>query len=190
MNQPDLLQPKTTSGKKRPGSEIHSNSDSEPSNATPLKTGTKLKKQLCRTTFKRFRRIFLYDIIHHSSESERISLSLSPLKDKSMCIMARPELESLVEHLKKQDMIRTQRILALNSGMATKVRRTLFSMNFEEELTYRTCSDGWIVIQSWWKSKEAREYLELRKFGSLQISTPKNGTLVSTGSPTEPSNED
>lgn len=190
MNPPDLQQLKTTSGKKRPGSEIHSNSDSEPLNEIALKTGTKSKNRQCRTTFKRFRRIFLYDIIHHSSESERISLSLSPLKDKSMCIMGRPELENLVEHLKKQDMIRTQRILALNSGMATKVRRTLYSMNFEEELTYRTCSDGWIVIQSWWKSKEAREFLELKRFGLLQTSTPKNGTQASTGSPTEPSNED
>jgi hypothetical protein len=69
------------------------------------------------------------------------------------------------------------KIHAPNSGVDTEVRSLLFSMNFAEELTLRTCSDGSIVTQSAWKLKAVQSPWLEPTGGSPLISTQEIGIL-------------
>lgn len=180
MNQVVPSTQSSTCGKKTPGWENSLNSAKEHSNETVPQTGILSKLPRLEGTSRRFHRIFLFDITALWSELEQIMPKLNQLKKKSLCIMG-PQAQGSPEGPGlKQDWMLTQRILGLNSGMGTRIKRILSSTNSEEELTYRTCCGGWIVTQSWWKSKGAREYSGLQKFGLLPIFTPKTGTQDST----------
>lgn len=172
--------PRSTSGRTRPGWENSLNTENEHSNGIVPQTGIVSKMRRSEGTSRRFHRIYLYDITVLWSELEQIMPKLNQLKKKSLCIMGPQAQENPDGPGMKQDWMLTQRILGLNSGMGTRIKKILSSTNSEEELTYRTCCGGWIVTQSWWKSKGAREYSGLQKFGLLPIFTPKTGTQAST----------
>lgn len=72
----------------------------------------------------------------------------------------------------------TLKILALSSGAAIKVKRMLLLMNFEEESTSRTCSDGLTSICATLKLKIPAHLSKPRSIGSRRTSTHGNGTSL------------
>nr|WAE43114.1 MAG: replication associated protein [Cressdnaviricota sp.] len=94
-----------------------------------------------------------YRIIMPCGPSAPIMLSVQHLKEQFMSFG-----EVLV--LANQDVLGMKRELAVtlkipnqSFGTATVVKKMLLSMNFEEQLMWRTSSDGLIVTQSLWSLK-------------------------------------
>lgn len=98
------------------------------------------------------------------------------LNEKLLCFGELQELESLEELGKKPRFKRIQKILGLNFGMATEVKKMLLSMNSVEELMSHTYSDGSIDIQLLLKSKDPVSFSPQKRFGSPQIWTHENGS--------------
>lgn len=78
---------------------------------------------------------------------------------------------------KKQEHLLILRILGPNSGVAIAVKNMLLLMNFEEELMWDICSDGWTDIHVTWKSKDRQNHLKRKRTGSPQTSSLDFGTL-------------
>lgn len=70
-------------------------------------------------------------------------------------------------------------VRVVSFGMATRVRKMLCLMNFEEGLMYPISSDGVTGTRCEWKSKEALVPLSLVRSGSRRIWTQGSGTLNS-----------
>lgn len=127
-------------------------------------------------TSKEYPVIFDFDITVPYDQSHQTMLDLLGLIDSVPSSGVKLELESRIKHSLKREMERTLRVLQLSSGMATKVKNMLLSMNFEEQSVSSTFYDGQINILAWWKSKDQLRHCELQRFGSPAISPSKSGT--------------
>lgn len=92
-------------------------------------------------------------IVGPSEQLVVTSRSLLRILEPAMSTGVLLELVNLEELGKKPRYQLTVRVQDLSSGMGTKVKSVLSSMNFVEVSMSRTCSDGLIAIQYVWKSK-------------------------------------
>lgn len=67
------------------------------------------------------------------------------------------------------------KIRGQSSGVATKAKAMLLSMNFVEVSISHTCSGGWTVIQSLWRLKEVAGASMLPVIGSRPTLIPETG---------------
>lgn len=77
---------------------------------------------------------------------------------------------------KKRESTLTLRIRDPSFGVDILANNMLCSMNLEAVSTFRTCSDGWIVIRSQWKLKDLRSLSLDQRYGSLATFIQGNGT--------------
>jgi len=112
------------------------------------------------------------------SESVLHMQNLLAWSDLPLYTMEERDLESLDVPGRKQLWTLTQKIRYQSSGMATRVKRTLYSMNFAELLTSVTYSDGWTDIQYSLKLKDLAQCYEQVSSGSLQTFTQYDGTQI------------
>jgi len=179
MNLPVPQQQKTMSGSRRQGLENSSSLEKNLPDEIPATIGMRLKPLQNKTSWKRFHRIFMFDITAHWFQLPQIMQILRGSKNLLPCFMDPLVEVKVIQPGNKPDQMLIQRILAPNFGMATKVRKILFLMNLEEVLTSVTCSDGWIVTRAWWRSKEAVNAYKRNAYGLPQIYTPTIGTNTS-----------
>lgn len=176
MNLPVPSQQSSMSGSRRLELENSSSSEQNLPDEIPITTGMRLKLSPKKTSWKRFHRIYLFDITVHWFQLPLITQGLRRMKSVLPCFMDPLVEVKVILPGSKPDQMLIQRILAPNSGMATKVKKTLLSMNLEEALTSVTCCDGWIVTRLWWRSREVANAYKLGTFGLPQICTPTIGT--------------
>lgn len=96
-------------------------------------------------------------------------------KDPQLYYGAELVLESRCALGVKPERQHILKILVPSSGVATAIRKMLLSMSFEVQSTFRTFSDGLIVIRSEWRLKVEADHLSQSSSGSLPISTPVSG---------------
>jgi len=175
-NSDDRKPQKTMSGKSSPESLVP-NSSWEPSPfvGTHQKTGMPFGLQQLQMTFFPSQPQLEYRLTELSEESALTTRAQLLWNDFATSSGARLELASREGRGKKPRWMLTLKIPEPSGGADTAVRQMLSSMNFEEVSTLATSSVGSTVIQSWWKSKEDRLFLQPSASGLHQIWIPVAG---------------
>lgn len=93
-----------------------------------------------------------------------------------MSTMEEPELVKAEELGPKPEWMLILRIHGPSGGADTQVKKMLFSMNFEEELISRTCSDGSIGTRFEWRKRELQPSLKPSLSGLPVIYHQMSGT--------------
>lgn len=181
---------KNTSGKKNPEMENHSNSASPQSNVTRPTTGMLSLPRRRNASIRPSRRTYLFAITAPSCVLELILRNPLLWNEKSSFTMDQQGPENPTELGPKLDLVLTAKIRVVSSGMATRIRKMLSSMNLEEASISRIYYDGLTDIHALWSLKDHRESLVSRKYGLRPTYTPTTGIPNSMMPPEQLSEED
>jgi len=105
-------------------------------------------------------------------------LTIGLLFEKYSYFGAERVLENREEPGTKPGWTLIVRIPGPNSGMDTRVRKVLLSMNFEEESMLPIYCGGVIGIRSVWKLKDPADHWRLKESGLRRMWTPVCGTRI------------
>lgn len=152
-NSPDqkLLTP--TYGRKRPGSVISSNSESDQSDETVSETGMQFGRWPSLADMMRSTNQFWFHIIVQSDVSLKTTFNHLLSLEQFLSFGEELVLESQGAPGTKLGWTLTVKTLEQNSGTAIAVRNMLSSTNFVEQSTYPIYLDGLTVTLSTWKLK-------------------------------------
>lgn len=148
----------------------------DPSNEILIRIGKLSESQPNGENLMQSQQMFLFAATANSKESLLIIANLLDLKGKYLCSGESLAQASQEGPGQKPVWMLTQRIHSQSSGMAIEVKNMLLSTNSVVQLELDTYSDGSTDIQFWLKSREARLYLERRRYGSPRISIQDSGT--------------
>jgi len=167
---------KTTFGSRilesrEPSLSLENDRCSETSQPIGSKSGSPLRKEELET----FPQTYVYVVISHCEASARHMSFQLGVNEWLISIGAELVLASREELGEKQEWTLTLKIRALNFGVDTKIRGMLLSMSFEEVSIFPICLDGWIDIQSGWRSKAQACPCVLKSFGSRVMFIQQNG---------------
>ena len=115
--------------------------------------GTQSETRQKVETYEPSQVMFTFVITFQFEPLLRIALRQLLWKDNVMYSGDALEVERVEEPGKRQEWKLTLKIREPNGGAVTKVKKMWLLMNFEEESTFPTYSDGWTDIQSVWKQK-------------------------------------
>jgi len=175
-NSPDPRLQKTMFGRRLLESlEPNLNLGADRCKETNQPTGTKSGSPLPREESPTYLRTSVFVVISHCEPSARHLLFRLGLNEWLMSIGARLVLESREELGEKGEWTVILKIRERNFGVVTKIKEMLSLMSFEETSTFPICYDGWIDIQSGWKSKDQACPCMLKRFGSRQMFIQLNG---------------
>lgn len=160
----------TTSGKKTPEyQEPNLNSDANQSGETRQTTGNPSGNMPLQDVYWPSRHQYVFKITELSELSRRTLLDQIQWSELVTYTGVQLVQESRALLGNEQVWTLTLKIPGQSFGAATVAKKMLSLMNFGVESTSRTCSDGWIVTQLLWRSKEAPLYFAPKRFGSPQI---------------------
>lgn len=141
------------------------NSELSPFNETPKQIGKQFGPPPSPAIWKPSRHIVEWSIMGAFEELVLTIHEQSEWKENALSIGARLELENLDVPGMRQVWKLTVKIPGPSSGVVTKWRRMLLSMNFVEESISPICFDGWTGTLYEWKSKGLPCRSMLTKFG-------------------------
>nr|QTE03325.1 MAG: replication-associated protein [Motacilla cinerea Circoviridae sp.] len=118
------------------------------------------------------------NVIVTSEEFDQILPSLSQWNVQFTYFGAIPVLENPAGHGMRRVSLLTLKVQVQNSGMVTKIKSMLLSMNLEEISASLTCYDGWTDTPFWLKPKDQASYCLLAQSGSHQTSRLPTGILL------------
>lgn len=142
-------------------------------------SGTKPKPEI----LMEFQLMYVWYLIVPFERSAQTMQSLVKLNEQFTVSGAIQQLENQDVLGTQQDWMLTLSVRGPSSGLVTKVRKTLLSMNFVEVLMSPMCYDGQTGMRSMWKSRELQDPLMLKEFSLPPISIPRVGIPVSTLQP-------
>jgi len=154
-NQQDQLLQTTMFGRRTPELANHFNLDLNPFKETQKQTGIEFVISHLPDKWMMSPVKYTFDITATFKEFEWTRFNLFPWNDLQPYSGVLLEPANPDEPGKKPEDPLTAKIHVQSFGVAIMVSKTLSSMNFEEQSIYPTYSDGWIVILSGWKLKEA-----------------------------------
>lgn len=155
LNSPEAQPRETMSGRMTPPlPEPVSNSEPSQSTEAPQETGNKPGNLPQREILWPSKRVYVFNIIELSEQSRQIMLNQLQWSELAMYSGVTLEQGSLAPLGKEPAWMLTLKIQGQNSGVGIAAKKLLLSMNFGVVSTSHTCSDGWIVIRSLWKSKD------------------------------------
>jgi len=174
----DLQQPKSMSSKRKHESmDLSSNSENDHYDEMKPPIGIEFGRTPSPGEYSRSQPIFEYNIIGPCVQSLRTLAHQQLWSEKFMSSVVALGLENLVVHGTKQRYLLTLKIQDPNSGMGIVIKDMLLSMSFEEVSIFPICLDGWIDIQSGWRSKAQACPCVLKSFGSRAMFIQQNGGL-------------
>jgi len=146
--------PESTSGRSTPQyPELGSSSDQSQCDEIHQPTGIKLDNKLNWEIWTRSPQTYMYVIIGPSLPLLQIMLNRLQLSGVAPFFGEPPVLEKVSEHGQRRVYRLILKTHDQSGGADTRIKFTLYSMSFVEELTWHTCYDGSTVIQSAWKLK-------------------------------------
>lgn len=151
------------------------NLDVNPFDETPKLTGSPSGLQPNPEILNPFPRISEWYLITPSERSTLIMQTLGFLIEQSRYSGDLQELVNHTVHGMKQESVLLLSALEPSSGMATRVKTMLSSMNFGAVSTLHICCDGSIVTRYVWKSKDLPDPLMLNESGSHQMLIQRHG---------------
>lgn len=174
-NLPSRPKRKSTAPKRLPVLENLSNMEPNPFVETPRSSGSPYGPPPSPEISTPSLQMLEWLIITPSERSTQIMQCLDLLLEKSKYSGVLQELVNHTVHGVKQDSVLTLNAQGPNSGMVTKLKQMLSLMNFGAVSTSHTSSDGQIVTQFVWKSKDLPDPLMLKEYGLHQIWTQEAG---------------
>lgn len=186
-NRADQIPRPLTSGKKIPVFKEHNlNWDENLSTEMNRPTGNQSGTTQSQETSWPSPQMSEYVIIVRSKALRQTIFTRLQLFEPQVYIGAHLELAKLVELGKRPAWRLILRIPGPNGGTDMLINSMLFSMNFEERLTYRTFSGGWTVTQFLWKEKALPDLSWPTNFGSHPTYLHRNGIPTWMSSPWQP----
>jgi len=154
-NSLDPLQPPRIARKKRqPLKELSLNMERNPFPEMLRSNGSLYGPPPSPEIYQEFPQMYVWSIIGPLEPLVQIIQEQQEWSVNAWCSGEKLELAKVDVHGMKLAWMLTAKIPARNSGTVIKMKKTLLSMNFEEESTYPICYDGWTDIRSEWKLKE------------------------------------
>lgn len=175
----DQVPPVNTSGRKihvspEPSLNLEPNPLTDPTRPTGSPSGPWPRPEITWPS----RRKFVFRVTGLSEASRLTMLNQAQWNELAMFSGVQLEQASQGELGNLVEWTLTLKTLGPSSGAATAIKKLLLSMNFGAVLTSHTCSDGWIVTQSLWKSKAEPLYFAPKRSTSLPTWNQNNGTQM------------
>ncbi len=125
-----------------------------------------------------------FEVTCRYEQLDRTSRALFQWIEKCTCSGDLQVQENREELGPKEECSLMLSALVLSSGMVTRLKRILSSMNFVEASMSHTYYGGSIVTQSVWRSRDLPDPFMVVGYGLPATSTPVFGSPTSTMSPT------
>lgn len=151
-----------------------------PFNETARQTGSLYGPPPSQAIWQQSPQVFEWLVIGPSEPLSQISLLLAQLLKKCSSSGVLQVLENLDGLGSKAERKLILKIREASSGMVTSVNSMLSSMNFVEVSTSLTCSVGWTVTLSKWRSKGLPNLYVAPRYGLPATSTRSIGTQTLT----------
>lgn len=185
MNSPVLPRPKNMSGKKTPefqeaSLKLESNPSYDLEKPTGMKSGNPQEAETSWLSPLMYEVLNLNEcnVIATSDELGLILQSLLPLNVEFTYFGVLPVLENPEGHGMRRVSLLTLRVPLQSSGMVTKIKKMLSSMNLEEISASLTCYDGWTDTPCWLKLRDQASYCLLAQSGSQATCRLPAGILL------------
>lgn len=148
------------------------------SHETPVLNGSQFGPPPSPEISNPFPRMCVWSIIGRFEPLVQIIQDVSEWRENVSSTGGKQELESLDALGMKRVWRLTVKIPAPSSGMVTRFKSMLLSMNFEEVLILPICFDGLIGTQYEWRSKALPNLYLQRRYGSPPIYDRATGILM------------
>lgn len=158
--------------------ELDSNSDDDPFGPTVPSIGNRFGTPPWEANLRTSTFVSEYAITGPSGEYLRTIANQWLLSERLQSTGAQLEWAKVEERGCMPAYLLILRYRLLSSGMDTRVKIWLLSMNLQEEYQSNWFSHGLTVTRYWWKSKEQPQYSEPLRYGSPATSIHGSGTRM------------